>query len=305
MIMDNNAIDRVTIQILDWELEQIEKEFKDQGFDVELMSYTGNINDAFVLGFREFIERLKSNRPKKKTLGIILSTPGGSVIAVEKMVEIVRYHYDEIFFIVPGAAMSAGTIFCMAGDKIYMDYASSLGPIDPQVLKNDTYVPALGYLDKVNELIEKSNNGTLSPAEFAMLQSQDLAELRLYEQAKELSIDLLKEWLVKYKFKNWKTHSTTNPGTLVTIQQKRDRAENIAQQLSNNSLWHSHGRMIGISTIRKQLKLIIEDYTENENLRSNLIEYSTLVTELVAKKQRRIFLHGLIDFEEKVLDEED
>ena len=27
--------------------------------------------------------------------------------------------------------MSAGTIWCMSADKIFMDYSSSLGPIDP------------------------------------------------------------------------------------------------------------------------------------------------------------------------------
>lgn len=33
---------------------------------------------------------------------------------------------------------------------------SVLGPIDPQVKnKEGNFVPALGYLDKVNELIEK------------------------------------------------------------------------------------------------------------------------------------------------------
>jgi len=54
--------------------------------------------------------------------------------------------------------MSAGTIFCMAADRIYMDYSSALGPIDPQVpdRENRVLVPALGYLDKVEELIKKS-----------------------------------------------------------------------------------------------------------------------------------------------------
>lgn len=50
---------------------------------------------------------------------------------------------------VPDCAMSAGTIFCMAGDKIWMGYYSSLGPIDPQVFNGKNWVPALGYLDKV------------------------------------------------------------------------------------------------------------------------------------------------------------
>ena len=70
-----------------------------------------------------------------------------------------------------------------------MDYASSLGPIDPQVPDREEkfLVPALGYLDKVNEMIEKSRNGTISPAEFQILQNQDLAMLGFYEQSKKLS----------------------------------------------------------------------------------------------------------------------
>ena len=95
----------------------------------------------------------------------------------------------------------------MSGDNIYMDYYSVLGPIDPQMQnKEGKWVPALGYLDKINELIQKAQNNTLTQAEFIILKDFDLAELRAYEQAKELTIDLLKSWLVRYKFKTWKTH---------------------------------------------------------------------------------------------------
>ena len=75
---------------------------------------------------------------------------------------------SEVHFVVPNAAMSAGTIFCMSGDKIYMDYSSSLGPIDPQVPAHDgRLVPALGYIDKVNEFIEKAHcNSGLSGSGF-------------------------------------------------------------------------------------------------------------------------------------------
>ena len=37
-----------------------------------------------------------------------------------------------------------------------MDYYSVLGPIDPQVNRGEGLVPALGYLKKYDELIEKS-----------------------------------------------------------------------------------------------------------------------------------------------------
>lgn len=185
-----------------------------------------------------------------RRLLLVLDTPGGVVEAVEKMVEIIRHHFDEVFFAVPRAAMSAGTIFCMSGDRIYMDYTSSLGPIDPQVsLQNGQFVPALGYIDKVEELIEKSREGSLTNAELIMLQKLDLATLRRYEQARDLSVSLLKQWLVQYKFKDWVTHGTTTPGSPVTADQKQARAEQIAKDLSDNRRWHSHGRTIGINTL--------------------------------------------------------
>lgn len=294
MILGNNTLDNKIGLFLDFHLKKLKQYFQNKGILTDIMSYTGDIHDAYLTKFRELIEIMVSIRDENvKTLTIILTTPGGSPVAVEKMVDIIRHYYDEINFIVPNSAMSAGTIFCMAGDKIYMDYSSSLGPIDPQVLKGDKYVPALGYLDKVNEFIEKSKAGTLSPAEFSMMQELDLAELAQYEQAKDLSIDLLKEWLVKYKFKNWDTHRSdpTKKDNEVTHDEKIERAKDIAEKLSDNSLWHSHGRYIGIKTLQNILKLEIDDYSDNQTLRTPLLEYSNLLTEFVAKNNRRVYFH--------------
>lgn len=72
-----------------------------------------------------------------------------------------------------------------------MDYFSVLGPIDPQVMsKEGRWVAALGYLDKVNDLLEKARQNTLTEAEFLILKDFDLAELKGYERAKELAIAL-------------------------------------------------------------------------------------------------------------------
>ena len=86
----------------------------------------------------------------------------------------------------------------MSGDNILMDYFSVLGPIDPQVQnKEGRLVAALGYLDKINELLLKSKNNEITQAEFIILRDFDLAELRGYEQAKDLTIDLLKKVVSK------------------------------------------------------------------------------------------------------------
>ncbi|WP_086077205.1 SDH family Clp fold serine proteinase [Bordetella genomosp. 13] len=240
-------------------------------FECPLLAYLGPIHPAILGSFIQAIEELVRLRDtgkfeKTRRIVIVLDTPGGIVEAVEKMVDVVRHHFDEVFFIVPRSAMSAGTIFCMSGDKIFMDYTSSLGPIDPQVsLQNGEFVPALGYIDKVQEFIEKSRGNTLTDAELIMLQRLDLATLRRYEQARDLSVSLLKEWLVKYKFKGWDHHATTNPGTPVTNAEKQDRAEQIAKDLSDNRMWHSHGRMIGINRLQNSLRLKIENYSQDDN----------------------------------------
>lgn len=124
-----------------------------------------------------------------------------------------------------------------------------------------------------------------------MLQRLDLATLRRYEQARDLSVNLLKQWLVKYKFKDWEVHSTTEPGSTVTPDQKAARAEQIAKDLSDNNRWHSHGRMIGISTLTDSLKLKIEDYTDDAALRQNLRVYSELLAEHAERQQSAFMLH--------------
>jgi len=258
-------------------------------FNADVIFYYGPIADAIEKPFRDFIEDLKSDAVKHDILCIILNTPGGSAETVENLVNITRHHYKEVYFIVPDSAYSAGTIFCMSGDKIYMDYSSSLGPIDPQVFNGKNWVPALGYLDKVDEMITRSAEGTLIQAEILMLGDLDLAQLRRHEQARDLTIALLKEWLVKYKFKNWDTHSNGNP---VTAEEKEMRAKEIARKLGNNKLWHSHGRSIGVTALTHILKLKIEDYSTDAVLTSLIRDYNDLICQYVSRNGSEAFLHS-------------
>lgn len=264
-------------------------------FDADVIFHYGEIHPALEKAFRDFIEQLKKDKEfDRNRLVILLNTPGGSAETVEKMVSVIRFHYKEVYFVVPDYAMSAGTILCMSGDKIFMDYSSSLGPIDPQVYNGKNWVPALGYLDKVEELIQKSSNGELTEAEFMILQKIDLAELRSYEMARNLTINLLKEWLVKYKFKDWNTHNSN--GNPVTLKEKEERAEDIANKLSNNSIWHSHGRSIGIDTLTNFLKLKIEDYSTNDELRELIRNYNDLICEYILRSGGKAFVHSRVFF---------
>lgn len=232
---------------------------------------------------------------KKSKIFVILETSGGSIEVVERIADVLRHHYpDEIGFIVPNYAMSAGTVLVMSGDHIYMDYYSVLGPIDPQVksrTKGDVFVPALGYLQKYQELIDKSNAGTLSGAEAMFLAEKfDPAELHQFEQAKDLSIDLLKKWLVAYKFKNWSTTRTN--GTPVTAQMKADRAAEIATKLNDTVLWKSHSRGLSIKVIENDLNLIVEDFGAVLELNRCIRAYYRLLQDYMQRMRQNIAVHS-------------
>lgn len=257
----------------------------------DVVFYHGSIYPQYFRHFRNFIEEVKEQSSRQEgAISIVLRTGGGSAETTERMVAVLRQHYKIVNFVVPDIAMSAGTIFCMSGDKIYMDYASSLGPIDPQVPTPDTgdYVPALGYLDKIAEITSKSS---LTPADVVLLKSIDLAKLALFEQARDLSVDLLKDWLVRYKFKDWATHRTTNRGTPVKDDEKAGRAEEIARELANHRRWRSHGRNLDVVKL-SELRIEIDDYSTDTELREAIRGYNDPLTGYVDRLHYPFYLHS-------------
>ena len=131
----------------------------------------------------------------------------------------------------------------------------------------------MGYLEKVEQLLEKAQRN---------------------EQARDLTVTLLKRWLVEHKFRDWNTHAT-NPakkGQPVTNSEKVARAEEIAKTLGDNRFWHSHGRMIGPGTLNDLLRLKIDDYSSDATLRILIRSYNDLLTGYVARRRMRFFLHS-------------
>lgn len=270
---------------------QAKLEALEQYLNADVFVYYGSLAPVSANMFAKLVEDLKADAVKRDKLYVILATLGGSAEIVERYVNILRHHYSEVNFIVPDYAYSAGTIFCMSGDSILMDYISVLGPIDPQVPNKDNrYVAALGYLDKINEFIDKAANGTLTKAELIWLKELDLGEIRSFEQARDLTTDLLTKWLVNYKFKNWTQHHN---GTEVTQDDKKERAAEIAKELSDNKKWKSHGKGISIAELRA-LKLKIEDYGEDERLRSLIRDYYNAMDEYVRMKNINLFIQNRV-----------
>jgi len=242
---------------------------------------------------RDAIEARVQIKPKRRQLVVIVETAGGYIEVVQRIVQVLRHHYGQVDFIVPNFAMSAGTVLVLSGDAVWMDYYSVLGPIDPQVqLASGHSVAALGYLEKYKEFLEKSQNNQLTTAELAYFcQRFDQAELYAYEQARELSVNLLIEWLAKYKFKNWKL--TEKRKLKVTPTMRRERAGEVGLLLNKTDEWHSHGHGISMAVLRRKIKLQIDDLEDDQDLYRTVREYHGLMSHYMARTGQMAAIHTL------------
>ena len=276
-------------RIIEGQLDDHLKAIEDE-FEGPVISFFGPLLHGMDDLFRDAVEAAADDSPTTKLM-VILETVGGVIEVVPRIVDILRHHFSRVEFLVPNYAMSAGTVLVMSGDAIHMDYFSILGPIDPQAVGDaGDLIPALGYLVQYERLIEKADQGELNTAELAFLiQKFDPAELYRYEQARELSISLLKQWLATYKFKDW--NKTQTRKRAVTPEMKRDRATEIAEKLSNPDHWHSHARGISMEVLRRDLNLLIDDFGQNVGFRNLVKVYCNLMRDYMVRLAHSAALH--------------
>lgn len=256
--------------------------------DGDCLSLISPIDYGVEYAVRETLEA----RPKKRDkLVVLLETGGGYIEIAQRIADTIRHHYQRVEYVVPNFAMSAGTVLVMSGDAIWMDYYSVLGPIDPQVQRpGGGMVPALGYLVIYDRLIKRAEKKKLTAAEITYLVTNfHPAELYRYEQARDQSIALLKEWLVKYKFKNWTVTETRRKK--VTPKMKADRAEQIARILQDTTRWNSHGRGISMEVLRRDVNLTVDDFGQTKPLLEAIRLYYRLLKDFMAKLGHNGVIH--------------
>lgn len=79
-----------------------------------------------------FEETLYDADPKED-LHVMLTTPGGDGETALRLVRQAQSRCAELTVIVPVQAKSAGTLFVLGADHIYLGPTSDLGPVDPQL----------------------------------------------------------------------------------------------------------------------------------------------------------------------------
>jgi len=123
-----------------------------------------------------------------KGLALLISSPGGDGLAAVRIVRACRTcsGTGEYWAIVAGKAKSAATMVCMGASKIFMGPASELGPVDPQIIReedgNRKRFSVYNYLRSYKELFEKAvkSKGNIHPflQQLARYDEREIAELR-------------------------------------------------------------------------------------------------------------------------------
>jgi hypothetical protein len=216
---------------------------------------------------------LRKNDLKK--LDFYIETPGGRGEAAEEIARFIRERFDDIDFVISGEAKSAGTVLALSGDNIWMTESGSLGPIDAQVKIGRTQTSAHDYIEWVDEKREEANRiGKLNPFDAVVTAQISPGELKHVFYAQKFSEDLVKEWLPKYKFKNWVTTETR--GITVTPGMRQEAADAVVKELLNHSRWRSHGRSLKIADLNG-IGLKIERLDENSILAEIVYKIQTVI----------------------------
>ena len=126
-------------------------------------------------------------------LAVMISSPGGSGLAAERMINVLRSYSGtgEYWAIVPAKAKSAATMVCLGASRILMGPASELGPTDPQIVFRGKFVSVHDVIDSYHRLFRNAvrASGNLEPY-LQQLASFDASEISHLEAERDLAADM-------------------------------------------------------------------------------------------------------------------
>lgn len=83
-------------------------------------------------------------RSPRKTVLVLITTRGGSPDDAFKMMRLLQSRYNKVEVLLMGGCYSAGTLFTLGANVIYMTQDSNLGPLDVQIPKEDDWMRMSG-----------------------------------------------------------------------------------------------------------------------------------------------------------------
>ena len=132
-----------------------------------------------------------------KGFALLLSSPGGSGLAAERIINICRSYSGtgEYTVIIPGKAKSAATMICLGASRIIMGKTSELGTIDPQIVVEEDgkvkWFSVFNIVKSYEDLFGRAvkEKGNLQPY-LQQLANYDEREIAEFKSALSLSEDI-------------------------------------------------------------------------------------------------------------------
>ncbi|MBD3182212.1 hypothetical protein GF312_07965 [Candidatus Poribacteria bacterium] len=118
-------------------------------------------------------------------IDLILHTPGGLVLATERIACAIKRHKAKVTIFIPHYAMSGGTLIALAADEIVMDKSAVLGSVDPQVGQ----YPAASIL----KVIEQKGKDDIDDETYIMADIASKAMKQIKDCVKEILVEKMDE----------------------------------------------------------------------------------------------------------------
>ena len=83
---------------------------------------------------------------------LILVTLGGDPHAAFRIARALRHHYSSLDVLIPDICKSAGTIICIAANRLIFGDRGEIGPLDVQIPKTDEFFERMSGLDLIQAL---------------------------------------------------------------------------------------------------------------------------------------------------------
>lgn len=103
--------------------------------DSDVVLFNGEIRYGIYSLWKKNISQIL-NKPKKEVI-VVITTYGGSPDDAFRMMRSLQKHYQTVKVLLMGPCYSAGTLFALGANEIYMTFDASLGPLDVQIQKED------------------------------------------------------------------------------------------------------------------------------------------------------------------------
>ncbi len=108
-------------------------------------------------GYGLLSSAIESQVEKREKACLILVTLGGDPHAAFRIARALRHHYSHLDVLIPDVCKSAGTLICIAADRLIFGDRGELGPLDVQIFKPDELSEVMSGLDIFQSLTALQN----------------------------------------------------------------------------------------------------------------------------------------------------